>query len=267
MNAKRAADHEASHLVIGWMNGFPIHSVTINPPPGTAPGMAGACYTHRPDGSTVTGLPPEMLNTATAFMIMAGRVSSEIFHPGSSKTGWEQDMRGLAALMPLDDTTLEMHRYCTEHPGNTDGFYETFKGPVFRLLKSKRGSRAVKALSDALSAAGTLSGQAAVSVLEKSWGRPLPPKAIPLAGHVGITDGGPNSYEDILFNLQVYLRAMKADANRLQGELPESKANHLAGVRTYIRLLELEIARKIRKRPKPKDSSPPSGRCGAPGPG
>lgn len=249
MKAKQIADHEGfGHLETGWYDGIPFKSVTINPAPGTATGARGVCYAGRPGGNTAEAHTPEILTAAKAHMLLAGRVADELFHPSAPAISWCKDFEDLAALMPLDNTTLQMHRYCEEHPGDTEGFYQKFKKPVVRLLKSKRGRRAGKALSDALLEAGTLSGAAAVSILEKAWGKPLPPKAIPASKHIALIDEGPNSYEDVLFHLGAYLHVMEEDANRLRGDLPGEEESHLGRIRFYLKMLGLELNAKIKNR-------------------
>jgi hypothetical protein len=240
-NIKKTADHEAAHAVMAIHEGFTVTSITINPMPGTAaPGVGGVCYCERPDGGPSPA--PEILSAAKARLLMAGRVSDELFHEDDPRCGWRQDFRDLAALMPADDETLKMHEFCGKHPGDVERFYQRFKGPVVDLLTSRKGRKAGRALSKALLEGGTLSGQCAASVFYKSWGAPPPSKALPISKHIGITlGGGPQTYSDVLINLRTYLWAMTADAGHLRGELSEKEENRLARVRMYLCLLRQEL--------------------------
>lgn len=241
MKKKQTADHEGGHALIAWIEGFPLMSVTINPMPGVAPGASGICFTGRQYyGKTELSDAPEILTAAKARVLMAGRVADEFFHSGGPG-GWQQDFKNLAALMPVDDETLSMHRFCKKHPGDTERFFQKFKKPVVDLLKSKRGRKAAKALSKTLLEVGTLSGQAAVNVFDKAWGKSLPKKTLPLSAHVGITIGGPRTYDDVLINLKTFLFAMEHDATYLQGELSNKQEDHLARVRLYLKLLHHEL--------------------------
>jgi len=250
---QKTANHEAAHALVRWVNGFVIDHVTINPslletlPKGE--NAQGVIYTRDPsrDGHTDIIQHPKYLRSGEADSIIAGRVAEELFHKGDPQKGWAQDFRDLAALMPVDDRTLAMHQFCSTNPGQTEKFYRKFRKQVLDILSSKAGKRAHKAVSKALQNAGTLSGQAAVQILEKSWGKPLPAQAVPASGHVGLTLAGAKTYSDVLINLRTYSRVMKEEANRLRGSLSQKKEEHLSKVRFYLALLQLELGSEQKK--------------------
>jgi hypothetical protein len=242
------ADHEAAHALLGWYGGFSIKSVTINPRPEEIPGASGICYVRRESFGISVLQTPEMLTAEKVHLLLAGRISEFLFHPDALTDGWNNDFERLAGLMPQNNLTLRMHRYCEDHPHDVEGFYQRFFKTVVRLLKSKKGQRAIKALSRALLEAGTLSGQACVSILEQAWGKPFPPKAKPVSGHFSITEEGPRNYLDLLFNLSAYLRAMEEDAVRLRGNLMDDEEDHLGRIRIHLKMLRLELNAKIKNR-------------------
>lgn len=272
VQARIISDHEAAHAVVAWVEGFCIKSLTVNPKPGEFPGSSGICYVGKEDAfMTLLGM-PEVLTEAKFNMLVAGRVSEELNYPDVSADGWKFDFDRLAALMPLDNTTLEIHQFCKIHPRDTEGLYRKFTKKVSRILRSKKGRRAVRALSDALLNYGTLSGMAVVDLLEKSWGKPLPPKAKPLPDHFSLTENGPRTFQDLLFNVSAYCRAMSEDTARLRGNLSDKEENRLGRIRLYLRFLELEIAaggKKLRrlgtKRISVKADPPPESRSGGGG--
>jgi hypothetical protein len=248
---KRKSRHEAAHSFIVWHGGGLISKVTIMPQPGEISGARGICYCASAEGQTITARPSKILTANRVHILIAGRCADELFFP-DKPAGHVQDFEELIALMPDSRETLEMHSFDRSKKSIED-FYEQFKGPVLKLFRSRRGKRALFALTDALGEAGTLSGAAAVSVLEKAWGKPLPPKAIPASEHIALIDEGPNSYEDVLFHLGAYLRVMEADVNRLRGDLPEEEEDHLGRIHFYLKMLELEINQKIKIRQRSKN--------------
>jgi hypothetical protein len=243
---KRKARHESAHSLIVWQEGGLISKVTIMPQPGEISGARGICYCASAEGQTITARPSKILTANRVHVLIAGRCADELFFP-DEPAGHVQDFEELIALMPDSRETLEMHSFDRSKKSIED-FYDQFKGPVLKLFRSRRGKRALFALTDALRQAGTLSGAAVVSILEKAWGKPLPPKAIPASKHIAVIDKGPHLYPDVLFHLGAYLRAMEEDAIRLRGDLPDEEENHLGRIRIHLKMLRLELDAKIKNR-------------------
>ena len=267
-NRKRDATHESGHVMQAWIQGRLIERVTIMPLPGEMGDASGICYCSAMGNTTATGT-PRTLTAKQVHLLIAGRCVDELFFPAEPR-GCGKDFEDLTALISEDEETLAMHAF-DRSTKSIEDFYRQFSGPVLKLFRSVRGKRSLFALADVLERAGTLSGAAAVSILEKAWGKPLPPKARPASDHIAITDGGPRVYPDVLFNLGVYLRAMEIDANRLRGDLPDEEENHLGQIRLHLKMLRLELNAKIKNRGRGhrqisfKVESPPGSRPGSGG--
>ena len=165
--------------------------------------------------------------------------------------GSRKDFEDILLLQPLDSATLEMHAFAREK-GTLDDFYKRFKDPVDKILRSRKGRKAIKALSTALLNTGTLSGFEAVTILEKSWGQPLPDRAKLAHGHCALKTNKALTYGGLLQSLKIYLRIMIEDINNNRGEYEDCENDHIGKIRHW-----LVVAQEMAEAEKPlkKESS------------
>jgi len=166
---------------------------------------------------------------------MAGRVSDDLFHSGGPP-GHVQDFKNLKALLPLDDETLRMHDWSRTEK-STEDFYQMFRGPVVKLLRSRRGRRAHRTLAAALLNHQTLSGQHAVEILREAWGDPLPPRALPPEDHCEVIDKGPANHEELLRSIRGLAGLALNDCESMSGLGDEGEILGRQRVENILRLL------------------------------
>ena len=219
--------HESGHALLFWYYGFILYSVTVFADPET--NFAGCVRCDCEQGGT-TFIQPNTLSAARVHAMIAGRVATEVFLP-EMPTGNvpSVDFENLEKLKPPDDETLRMLQWKAENPdATTDDFFQAFKKPVVRILKSKPARRGISALCKALEKAGTLSGAEAAAILSEAWGDPQPSLALPVERHMALTDKGPQNYEDLLRWLRAYSNAIQSDIRRLRdGCFTDAENDHL----------------------------------------
>ncbi|NPU82989.1 MAG: hypothetical protein HPY65_00765 [Syntrophaceae bacterium] len=208
---RKTADHEAAHALVGWIAGQRIESITVDPR--RAGDSQGVCYL---SGGRIGVIgEPKSLTADQAHFLLAGRTSDDLFHPGG-RPGHGQDFRNLEDLLPLNDETLKMHAF-PHGEKSIEDFYQMFRGPVVKLLRSRRGRRAHRALSAALMEDQTLSGQHAAEILQGAWGDPLPPRALPREDHCGIIDKRPANHGELFRTIRGLAGLALADCEAMQG--------------------------------------------------
>ena len=232
MNAKRTACHEAAHCLIAWLYGYRITMVTISPIPETVPqNIDGVCrVSAQPDGGTMCE--PRNLTPGKVYYLMAGRVADDLFFP-DEPYGSAVDFENIILMLPPNNVTLKMLAF-DRNKETIEAFYKKFKTPVKNILKSSKGKRALKMLARALLKVGTLSGAEAVSILEKSWGKPLPVLAAPAKDHCGLTEKGPKTYTDLLRSLSIYHEVMLEDIKRLRFELEGTESDRIDRIWSHL---------------------------------
>ncbi|MBU1054858.1 MAG: hypothetical protein KKC46_13680 [Proteobacteria bacterium] len=241
MNAKRIAYHEAGHALIGWYYGFRIGKVTINPPLEIAQkdGVSGLCEMFPFfSGHTELVAKEDLLSAEKVYFGIAGRVADDLFYPKESFASGK-DFENIVQMLPSNKITLQMHEFDLKK-NSIEDFYRRFKNPVAKIMRSRKGKKALKALSSSLLRAGTISGAEAVSILEKAWGKPAPVKSKPSEDHMSITSKGPKTYNDALRSLEAFLAIMLRDINHVRFDLEDHEQNHINNIRHFL-LISKEI--------------------------
>jgi len=239
MNALRVAFHEAAHALVAWYYGFFLSKVTIQPQLGDPQNVAGLCRATHNDGFTDVAAGPRTLSSESVFFTLAGKACDDLYFP-AEPPGHLYDFRILARMQPTDNWTRRMHEF-PRNKKSLDDFFEAFKGPVVRLLSSKRGKRALTALADALIKHDTISGAGAVEILEKTWGKPLPRRAIPAAQHANLTNEKPKSYLDMLRLINAHIDLMQGDIQQLRGD-DSPECEHLDKIWLKLQILKIVAA-------------------------
>jgi len=228
---RKTAEHEAAHALVGWQGGRRIESITIDPQR-VGIDARGVCFLSAGRVDLIGA--PESLTADQAHYLMAGRVSDDLFFPGG-RPGHGQDFKRLEALLSLDDETLRMHAFPREE--GMEAFYERFRGPVVKLLRSRRGRRAHKALAATLMEHRTLSGRHAAEVLREAWGTPLPPRALPLDDHCSITDKRPSSHAELFRHVRGLVALALSDCEAMRGYGKPKEILRRQRVENLLRLL------------------------------
>jgi hypothetical protein len=142
---------------------------------------------------------------------MAGRAGTDVLCPEIPPShGHTGDFTTIEKLYSLDKETLEMHRWRLENPAaDIEAFYQRFKKPIENIIRSKRGTRAVKALVRCLEKHGQVSGFEAVRILEKAWGEPRPRWALPAEFHKCINEDGEKCFPDLMREILLYVKILK----------------------------------------------------------
>lgn len=233
---RKTADHEAAHALMGWIAGQRIESITIDPR--RTGDSQGVCYLS--GGRIGVVGEPKSLTADRAHFLMAGRVSDDLFHPGG-RPGHGQDFRNLEDLLPLDDDILRMHEWSRTEKSIED-FYQAFRGPVVKILRSRRGRLAHRALAAALLKHQTLSGQHAVEILREAWGDPPPPRALPPEDHCSIIDKRPANHDELFRSIRGLASLALADCEAMQGRGTMKEIRQRQRAEHLLRLLLATVA-------------------------
>ncbi|MBN1662876.1 MAG: hypothetical protein JW943_04675 [Deltaproteobacteria bacterium] len=254
--------HECGHAIVWWFHGFLLLKVSVQDTEidgRMASGHVKLKYSSDTDGGTTPDL-VDLLTASRVYGLIAGRVATEIYCGLRTDEGCSLDFETVKSLIDLDPDTLKIYRWRQDHPGaGIEDLYLEFRKPVARLLRSAPARRAVRALSKAIDKARILSGAEAVAIIEKAWGCPLPPLAIPSEKHVAIADKAPQSYDGLIRYMKSLVMLMKRDM------LPLRYSNdHIDRLWIQLRLLEFTLMPPVEERPAPKIKSgvigPRSGR-------
>lgn len=211
-NNRFVAIHESTHALIGWFFGMILELVSIMP--GTlknGPGYSGHCKAFLSDGGRAESIHFQSFSVPLVYELMAGRCGTDILCPEIPRgNSHKTDFKRIVELKLLDETTLEMARFRVENPGaETELFYQHFKKPIEKIISSKRGTRAIKALARVLIKHGQVSGFEAVRIFEKVWGEPRPRWALPAERHKNIVERGEKSFPDLMNEILLYVRILK----------------------------------------------------------
>jgi len=207
-----AAIHEPAHALVGWHFGMTIQLVSIQPgrhPDGTE--YDGITKSLFPDNQRVDAVNHRMFTLPRVLELLAGRAGTDCLCPDMPPgNGHCHDFDTVKSLLAPDEEILRMHKWRTEHPdSDTEDFYQEFKPLLFDIINSPPGRRAIKALSRALLKERQLSGRLAVEIMEKAWGDPLPPWALPAEMHKSIVEEGPRSFPDAMNEILIYMSLLK----------------------------------------------------------
>ncbi len=225
--------HEAGHAIMFWYYGFALSKVTVQPEP-AAGNVAGYCKALAPDFGNTAG---------HVFALAAGRAAMEIYCPAiPSGNSHSFDFETIKKMALPGSAILAMHQWRLDNPsGSMEQFYQEFKKPVIKVLKSKPARRAMSALSKSLGKAGTLSGATAAAIILKAWGDPPPALALPVEKHMGMTDKGPQCLDDLIRSIQTYIRLMQADIKGLRDAGTEEENERLERIWQQIVLLKVLV--------------------------
>ena len=245
LSRKQHVTHEAGHALLFWHEGFVLSEITVQPDPEANPHTCGYVKASFLDSANLTAvlLHPDSFSSAQVRAIMAGRAAVELYLPNiPTGTGHNSDFRTLEKLMLPDPETVAIIQWGKEHPEATaEDFYKAHKGMVIKILKSKKARRAMKALSEILNKAGTLSGAEAVHVLETAWGDPRPPFALPAECHMALTNHGPKCPGDLLRRLRNYLDLMQHDIKGLRDAGTDKENEQIDKIWKQIILLKVLV--------------------------
>lgn len=207
-----ASIHESGHALIGWYCGITLLLVSIQPgrhPDGTE--CEGITKSLFPSSERVETVNHRMFTLPRVLELLAGRAGTDCLCPDIPPgNGHCHDFDAVKSLLAPDEEILRMHKWRTEHPdSDTEDFYQEFKPLLFDIINSPPGRRAMKALSRSLLKERQLSGRLAVEIMEKAWGNPLPPWALPAEMHKSIVEEGPQSFADAMNEILVYMSMLK----------------------------------------------------------
>ena len=202
--AKMGAYHESGHRYLEWTISARCNTVSI---------MSGKTK----NGGNYTGISKSLMsshnlfNAPMVYHAISGRAAVEACLPKADQDFvYNTDFKELSELYALDDETILMHKWRKRHSTfNPEKFYERFKTPLIKQFRSRRTRRAIKALADALLKYGTLSGRESIKILEKAYGKPYPPGALPASLHSEITDGPPKSFNDCIASVNILANAIR----------------------------------------------------------
>ncbi len=204
--------HEASHALIAWFFGMILQLVSIRPGAlKNGPEYSGLCKAFLSDGSRAESIHFKAFSVPLVYELMAGRAATDILCPEIPRgNSHKTDFKRIAELKAIDETTLEMARWRLENPGaDVEAFYQNFKKPIEEIIRSKKGTRAIRALARVLLKHGQISGAEAVKIFEKAWGQPRPPWALPAEQHKNIIEKGEKSFPDCMNEILLYVRILK----------------------------------------------------------
>jgi len=205
------AIHESSHALISWFYGLTLLAVSIQP--GTKEGVEfeGICKAQFADSSRVESVSHHFFTVPRVYQLIAGRCGTDLLCPEiPPSNGHGGDFRTLEKLYSLDKETLAMHQWRRNNPGaDAEAFFRRFKKPVEKIIASKRGTRAIKALARVLKKHGQVSGFEAVRIFEKVWGEPRPLWALPAEFHKSITEEGEKCFPDLMREILLYVKILK----------------------------------------------------------
>lgn len=235
---KIIADHESAHALAAWFYGLKISEVKIFYDPLCSAGE------DKPRGHCVTKPPCHAMLAAEMYCSMAGSLMDELnekkdFRQYSLKNG---DFALIQTSSRLSHETLKMYEWFRARPdGTVADFIKAFKKPVLRLLKSRKGRRAVTALSSELMKTGLLSGVQSVSIIEKAWGVPLPKTALPNSKHGVLLTNAVRTFDDLISRLSFYVHLMDDQLESLSGTLSDHENDVLDGFKKPIVWLKLVL--------------------------
>lgn len=244
------AIHEAKgHALLDWIFGNVLLSITVVPRrlPGEVP-CEGRVRSRRFGNSGAVGkasiIPSDALNPASIFPLLAGRAATDFFLPNISSEGtYAEDWSDVESLLAVDADSREILNWRLQNPnGTVEEFYQAFKNNIFNFYRSKKARRAAEALSNELMKRGTLSGRAAVTILEKAWGKPLPPRAIPAEKHGSLTDEGPQNFTDLVYSIQAHVDLLRKYVNHVRDSGSEHEnliMDELGNQLTLLKLITL----------------------------
>lgn len=216
MNRQKAA-HEAGHAIVYWNTGMIIKGLSLLPgehPDGTkCDGIIRVEY-HDEVKEGCASISPKLFTIPQALGLMAGRAATELFYTDTPPISYRHDFKSLEGLLSFDKELVSMADWRDRNPtASVEDFYQQFKPLIFRVIKSKRGKRCVKALTAALLKYRQLSGNSVVKILEKAWGTPLPPHALPADQHQSIAPKWeePQCFADAMNKVLVYMGLLKKE--------------------------------------------------------
>ncbi|MFZ2396316.1 MAG: hypothetical protein WAW09_08535 [Smithella sp.] len=234
---KLKAIHEAGHRFVQWVVSARCNDVSV---------MSGKTkYTGRDYDGIARALMSDsnQFNAPMVYNMIAGRAAVEALMPKTEQGfSYMGDFKVLSKLYSLDDETIEMHKWRKEYPVfNTEAFYQRFKKPLIKQFRSRRGRKAIKALSDALLKYGTISGQESIKILEKSYGPPYPLGALPASDHCEVTDGPPKCFNDCMNTVNILTNAIRETVMPLRDDEKNSKHQNAILEKIYNKLLFLHL--------------------------
>jgi hypothetical protein len=210
------ARHEAAHALAGWFFGSRIQQVQLTFDP-LAEGRAG--------GFSFARAQRFVLSAPEVYTVMAGFIQGRL-DGHARESCMTSDFLNLRNNLRLGGATLHMLQWIRAHPhGSVHQFIDNFKGPVQRLLRSKKGQKAVKALADALLKHTTLSGASAVKILERAWRKPYPKAALPCSEHEDLLPlaSEVKTLDELLDRTRILCGIINDDLETLRGRLTASE--------------------------------------------
>ena len=237
------AVHEAGHALISWFFGFILRYVSIIP--GTlsdSTPFGGICESHF--DQSFSDFHNALFSEQIVLKLFAGRAATDVFFPRRAPgNGHEKDFADIANLKSQSDLFIEMHKWRVNNPGaDIEIFYNEFKEPLLKILKSRPGRRAVKKLAEQLLIYGKLSGREAAGLLETSWGEPLPQHARPAEEHETFKlTTRPKTYHDLLNYIAILIKMARADVMNFYDQDENTKRQNSELKRINNLLLELTI--------------------------
>lgn len=237
------AVHEAGHALFSWYFGFILRYVSIIP--GTlsdSTPFGGICEYHL--DQSFSDFHNALFSEQIVFKLMAGRAATDVFFPNHAPgNGHKKDFADIVKLKSQSDLFIKMHQWKVNNPGaDVEIFYNEFKEPLLKILKSRPGRRAVKNLSEQLLIHGKLSGREAAGILETSWGKPLPPHARPAEEHQTFAlTTRPKTYNDLLNHIAILVKMARADVMDFYDQDENTKSQNREIERINNLLLEIQV--------------------------
>lgn len=231
------AIHEAGHRILQWYYGAVLADVQII-----------NCKNENTEmdlqGQSCASICNNSAFTADrALMLLAGRAAVEAYFPEIDQgQSFNYDFQLLSSLVSLDDETISMHTWRKNQPEfKGECFYQSFKKTPIKILKSKQGRRAVKALTKALLKHKRLSGRESARILEKNWGTPLPPLALPMKIHYQTTIATPQYYNDVISEINWRAQSMIKILRPMLDQDQNSAAENarLSKINSFVHLLRV----------------------------
>jgi hypothetical protein len=234
---KMKAIHEAGHRFIQWSVSAKCNDVSV---------MSGKT---KYSGKMYSGMANALMsdsnqfNAPMVYIMISGRAAVEAIMPKIDQgNGHRVDFKELSNLYSLDDETIQMHKWRKKHPKfNPEEFYQRFKNPLIKQFRSRRGRKAIKALSDVLLKYGKISGRESVKILQEAYGKPYPPGALPASRHGEITEEPPKCFPDCIATVNILTNAIRETVMPLRNDEKNSKKQNEILERIYNKLLFLNI--------------------------
>jgi len=237
------AIHESGHALIGWFFGLTLHLVSIHPGKHEGIEVSGICKSMFLDSARVESVTHRLFTVPRVYELMAGRCATDILKPSIPHgQGHSHDFKVIENLNELDSTILSMHAWRLQNKKiDVELFYRKFRAPVLRVIKSKRGQRSIKALSQALIKSRQLSGCEAARILEKSWGKPMPSWALRAEHHKSIVETGPQSFNDLMNKTLLYVKILKEEVLSLRDDSRNSELQNNIIDQISTELLQIQL--------------------------